>query len=80
MELHSFTDPKWEVIFARTLNIIIRMIKNRASGFRTVDAFVDLIYLAIGDVDIPAQIPNDSIRSNTPLRHRQDLDLNDIRT
>jgi len=33
-------------------------VKNRASGFRTVDAFIDLIYLTIGDVDIPAQIPN----------------------
>jgi transposase len=41
---------------AEGLNRIIRMIKNRASGFRTVGAFIDLIYLAIGDVDIPAQI------------------------
>ena len=42
---------------AEGLNRIIRMVKNRASGFRTVEAFVDLIYLTIGDVDIPAQIP-----------------------
>jgi hypothetical protein len=33
------------------------MVKNRASGFQTVEAFIDLIYLVIGDVDIPAQIP-----------------------
>ena len=42
---------------AEGLNRIIRMVKNRASGFRTVEAFIDLIYLTIGDVDIPAQIP-----------------------
>jgi transposase len=39
------------------LNRIIRMVKNRASGFRTVQAFIDLIYLTIGDVDLPAKIP-----------------------
>jgi len=42
---------------AEGLNRIIRMVKNRASGFRTVNAFIDLIYLTIGDVDIPAQVP-----------------------
>ena len=42
---------------AEGLNRIIRIIKNRASGFRTVEAFIDLIYLTIGDVDIPAQVP-----------------------
>jgi hypothetical protein len=30
------------------------MIRNRASGFRSVDAFIDLIYLVTGDV---AHIP-----------------------
>ena len=39
------------------LNRIIGIVKNRASGFRSVQAFADLIYLTIGDVDIPAQIP-----------------------
>ncbi len=42
---------------AEGLNRIIRIVKNRASGFRNVQAFIDLIYLTIGDVDIPAQIP-----------------------
>lgn len=41
---------------AEGLNRIIKIVKNRASGFRTVQAFIDLIYLTIGDVDIPAQI------------------------
>jgi transposase len=42
---------------AEGLNRIIRMVKNRASGFRSLQAFIDLIYLTIGDLDIPAQIP-----------------------
>jgi transposase len=42
---------------AEGLNRIIRMVKNRASGFQNVDAFADLIYLTIGDVDIPAHFP-----------------------
>lgn len=42
---------------AEGLNRIIRMVKNRASGFRSVDAFIDLIYLVVGDVDIPASFP-----------------------
>ena len=42
---------------AEGLNRIIRMLKNRASGFRSVHAFTDIIYLVVGDVDIPAQIP-----------------------
>ena len=42
---------------AEGLNRIIRMVKNRASGFQSFEAFSDLIYLTIGDVDIPAQFP-----------------------
>lgn len=39
------------------LNRVIRIVKNRASGFRSLDAFSDIIYLTVGDVDIPGQIP-----------------------
>lgn len=39
------------------LNRIAKIVKNRASGFRTLDAFTDMIFLVIGDLDIPAQIP-----------------------
>jgi len=42
---------------AEGLNRIIRMTKNRASGFRCLEAFTDMIFLTVGDVDIPAQIP-----------------------
>jgi len=38
------------------LNRIIKIVKNRASGYRTSEAFSDMIYLTVGDVDIPAQI------------------------
>jgi len=41
---------------AEGLNRVIRMVKNRASGFRTLEGFADMIYLTVGDLDIPAQI------------------------
>lgn len=42
---------------AEGLNRIMKIIKNRASGFRNLDAFKDMIFLVVGDLDIPAQIP-----------------------
>jgi transposase len=39
------------------INRIIKIVKNRASGYRTLDAFTDMIYLTVGDVNIPEQIP-----------------------
>jgi len=39
------------------LNRIIKIVKNRASGFRNLQAFSDLIYLTVGDLDLPVQIP-----------------------
>ena len=39
------------------INRIIKIVKNRASGFRGLDSFADLIFLTVGDLDIPAQIP-----------------------
>jgi transposase len=41
---------------AEGINRVIKIIKNRASGFRGLDPFADLIYLKIGDLDIPNQI------------------------
>lgn len=38
------------------INRILKIVKNRASGFRTLEAFSDIIFLTMGDVDIPAQI------------------------
>jgi len=42
---------------AEGLNRVIKIVKNRASGFRKVDSFTDMIYLTVGDLDLPAQIP-----------------------
>ena len=42
---------------AEGLNRLIRMVKNRASGFRRLEAVADMIFLCVGDLDIPAQIP-----------------------
>jgi transposase len=39
------------------INRIIKIVKNRASGYRTLEAFTDLIYLTVGDVNLPEQIP-----------------------
>ena len=39
------------------INRIIKIVKNRASGYRTLKAFIDMIYLTVGDVNIPEQIP-----------------------
>lgn len=40
------------------LNRIVKIVKNRASGYRNLDSFADMIYLTVGDLDIPAQIPS----------------------
>ena len=55
--LLPFVDTRLTNAIAEGINRIIQMIKNRASGFRTLEAFEDLILLTIGDLDIPAQIP-----------------------
>lgn len=40
------------------LNRIMKIVKNRASGFANLDSFADIIFLTVGNVDIPAQIPS----------------------
>ena len=52
-----FTESRLTNAVAEGLNRIIKIVKNRASGFRTLEAFTDMIFLTVGDVDIPAQIP-----------------------
>jgi transposase len=42
---------------AEGVNRIIKIVKNRASGFRHLNASSDMIFLTVGDVDIPGQIP-----------------------
>lgn len=56
-DIITFVESRLTNAVAEGMNRIIGIIRNRASGFRAVDAFIDLIYLVLGDVDIPAQIP-----------------------
>jgi transposase len=53
----AFVDSRLTNAISEGTNRIIKIVKNRASGFSTLDAFSDLIFLTVGDVDIPAQIP-----------------------
>jgi len=53
----AFVNSRLTNAIAEGLNRIVKIVNNRASGFRTLDAFTDMIFLTIGDVDIPAQIP-----------------------
>lgn len=41
---------------AEGINRIIGIVRNRASGFKSFNSFADLIYLTIGDMNLPAQI------------------------
>ena len=41
------------------INRLLKIVKNRASGFHGLEPFADLIFLTIGDLDIPAHIPSD---------------------
>ena len=42
---------------AEGINRMLKILKNRSSGFKTLDGFIDMIYLTAGDVEIAAQIP-----------------------
>jgi len=53
----AFVDTRLTNATSEGLNRIIKIVKNRASGFRALESFADLIYLTVGDLDIPAQIP-----------------------
>ncbi len=53
----TFVKTRLTNAVAEGINRIIRMTKNRASGFHTFDTFSDMIYLVVGDVDIAKQIP-----------------------
>ena len=55
--LLPFVENRLTNAIAEGLNRVIKIVKNRASGFRTLDAFSDMIYLTVGDIDIPGQIP-----------------------
>ena len=54
----AFTDRNLTNAVGEGLNRIVRIVKNRASGYRNLDKFADMIFLTVGDLDIPAHIPS----------------------
>lgn len=67
----SFVGSGASNAIAEGINRVIRQIKNRASGFRNVSNFMNLIFLCKGDLDIAAQI--DEIYQVWYTATRQDL-------
>jgi transposase len=57
-DIITFVESRLTNAAAEGMNRIIGIVRNRASGFRSVEAFINLIYLVLGDVDIPAHIPS----------------------
>jgi transposase len=57
---------------AEGINRLIRMARNRASGYRSPKNFANMIYLIVGDLDIPGQIPAiNRPRETKRLTHRE---------
>jgi transposase len=54
----AFIDRNLTNAVGEGLNRIVKIVKNRASGYRNLSCFTDMIYLTVGDLDIPAQIPS----------------------
>lgn len=54
----TFIDRPLTNAVGEGINRILKIVKNRASGFRTLESFADLIFLTMGDLDILAQIPS----------------------
>ena len=53
----SFVSSRLTNAVGEGINRIIRMIKNRAGGFRSLDAFADIIFLTVGDLNLLEQVP-----------------------
>ena len=58
---------------AEGLNRVIRMVKNRASGYRGTDNFSNMIYLVVGDLDLPAQIGRENRTRQQKVHTHRDL-------
>lgn len=54
-----FIESKLTNAMSEGINRIIKIVKNRASGFANLNAFTDMIFLTVGDMDLPAQIPSE---------------------
>ena len=53
----AFMDTRVTNALAEDINCIVKIVKNRSSGCRHLDAFSDMIYPAAGDLELPEQIP-----------------------
>ena len=58
VHIMAFIDRPLTNAVGEGLNRLIKIVKNRASGYRHLDHFADMIYLTVRDLDIPAQIPS----------------------
>ena len=56
-DIISYLDGHITNAIGEGINRIVKIVKNRASGFYNLESFADMIYLTVGDLDIPAQIP-----------------------
>lgn len=52
-----FVKTKLTNAISEGINRVIKIVKNRASGFANLPSFTDMIFLTVGDLDLPAQIP-----------------------
>ena len=52
MHILAFIDRPLTNAVGEGLNRMIKIVKNRASGYRHLDYFADVIYLTVGDLDI----------------------------
>ena len=55
-DIISYLDCHITNAIGEGINRIVKIVKNRASGFYNLESFADMIYLTVGDLDIPAQI------------------------
>ena len=56
-DIIAFIETRLTNAISEGLNRIIQIVKNRASGFRDLEPFSDIIFLVVGDLDIAGQIP-----------------------
>jgi transposase len=56
-DILSFIGTNVNNAVAEGINRVIKIVKNRASGFANLNAFTDMIFLTVGDLDLPMQIP-----------------------
>ena len=53
----AFSITKLINAVAKGLNRMIKILKNRASGFHSLRVYSDMIFFKVGDLDIADQIP-----------------------